>query len=129
MGQGIMEGWKSRNYDQFIGYGIGQYYEKTKKELAEHIKLDYLCDRKWEAVEQKEFDGIRTIKIEELERLERVLVVIFAASGWTLESIKKDLKSRDIEFVHVDEVIGKKRLLEGRFLKTGLPGESLSFLF
>ena len=50
--------WNHREYETAIGYGIGQYYEKTKGELSKVIKLDYLCDKKWENVDDFKYDGI-----------------------------------------------------------------------
>ena len=42
--------WQGKEYTEIIGYGVGQYYEKTKMELSSIVKLDYLCDRKWEKI-------------------------------------------------------------------------------
>ena len=63
---------EGRNYSKVIGYGIGQYYEKTKEELSKIIKLDFLCDRKWDQSDEEEYDGIALIKRKDLQDLENV---------------------------------------------------------
>lgn len=113
--------WNKKTYHNVVGYGIGQYYEMTSKELSKFITLDYLCDRKWENEHPEVYDGIRILRLEEVKQLESVLIIIFAASGWIVESIKRDLGGVPADFVHVDEVIGKRRMLDGRFLKETYP--------
>ena len=57
-----------KKYAVIVGYGIGQYYEKSKEELFRLKKPDYLCDRKWECEDAPHtYDGIKIIKRKELE--------------------------------------------------------------
>lgn len=81
------------SYKTIVLYGIGQYYEKVKKELFRLIKPDYLCDRKWETDSCQSYDGIPIIKKEQLKTLDNVLVIMTVVSPFILESIRKELKN------------------------------------
>lgn len=113
--------WEDKKYSTFIGYGIGQYYEKTKVELAKIVKLDYLCDRKWEEKDEKEYDSIALIKRKEINKLEGALLIVFTGNSWIYESIKRDLDKLGADYVHVDEIIGINGDLNGRMLKEKFP--------
>lgn len=110
-----------QKYSNIVGYGIGQYYENTKAELSKLIKLDYLCDRKWEETQQKEYDGIPIIRKKELKKLKTPLVIVFTASSWIYESIKKDMEILGVEFIRVDELVGINGTLNGKMLKERYP--------
>lgn len=113
---------EGRNYSKVIGYGIGQYYEKTKEELSKIIKLDFLCDRKWDQSDEEEYDGIAVIKRKDLQDLENVLLIIFAGTERNYNSIRRDLDGLNkVDFVHVDKVIGTKIFLNGKMLKDNYP--------
>lgn len=116
-----MFAWKDKIYQVIIGYGIGNYYEAIKRELLPFIKLDYLCDRKWEDSNKSEYDGIPLIKIEDLRNFQNVLIIIFSANTWVYESIKSDLSIWCVECVHVNEVIGINCMLSGKELKEMFP--------
>lgn len=70
-----MENWWGQ-YSAIVAYGIGQYFERIKGELSTIVRLDYLCDRKWEKEAITEYQGIPVIKKKELEKLENALVII-----------------------------------------------------
>lgn len=101
-----------KKYRTIIGYGIGQYYEKTKIELKKYIELDYLCDKKWETQEAPEtYDGIKIIKKSELVQLKDALIIIFSGTAWGTESIRKDIEGCGVEIKHVDDFVkGVKRV-------------------
>lgn len=111
--------WRGRNYSKIIGYGIGQYYEKTKERLAGIIKLDYLCDRKWDGTDKKEYDGISVVRRQDLKNIEDALLIIFAGNSRIYQSICDDLDG--IDHVHVDEMIGGNRRLNGKMLREQYP--------
>lgn len=113
--------WKDNEYSEIIGYGIGQYYEKTKLELFKILKLDYLCDRKWENGNEKEYDGIALVKRKDIKKFKKVLLIIFTGSSWVYESIKKDLDELEVAYVHVDEVLGLNNNVNGKVLKEKFP--------
>lgn len=113
--------WEDKKYSIFIGYGIGQYYEKTKDELSKIIKLDYLCDRKWEDSDKREYDDIALIKRKEISMLEGVLLIVFTGNSWIYESIKRDLDELGVDHIHVDKVIGKNGDINGRMIKERFP--------
>lgn len=114
--------WGDKDYSKIIGYGIGQYYEKTKEELSGSMRLDLLCDRKWDDSDQKEYDGIALVKRRDLKDFRNALVVIFAGNARVYDSIRNDLAgSEGLDHVHVDEVIGKNRWLSGKRLKKRYP--------
>ena len=109
-------------YKVIVGYGIGQYYEKTKSELQKILKLDYLCDKKWESEDAPTvYDDIRIIKRKELSHLSDALIVIFSATSWGIESIKKDIGGYGIPVKHVDELVGGVKRVSGKLLKEKYP--------
>ncbi|MDE5907460.1 MAG: acyltransferase [Lachnospiraceae bacterium] len=113
---------RGKEYANIVGYGAaGGYYEKTKRELATIMNLDYLCDRKWENSGQKEHDGIPLIHMKDLKNLDDALVIIFASGHWMYEAIKSDLDALGMEYVHVNEVIGCNKILDGKMLKEQFP--------
>lgn len=109
--------WQDKKYIQKIGYGIGQYYEKTKAELSKIIKLDYLCDRKWEGNSEKEHDGIAIIRKSELKQYEGALVIVFTGNACVYQSIQSDLNKMGMDYIHVDKILGLGRGLTGKMLK------------
>lgn len=102
----------------YVGYGIGQCYENTKDKLAAKIKLDYLCDRKWEGTDVLEYDRIPVISKDKIRTLENVLVIVFTLNGLVQKSIQGELENLNVSFIHVSEVLGKVPHLTGRILKT-----------
>ena len=117
-----MEAWNGKNYSRIIGYGIGQYYEKTKEELAGIIRLDYLCDRKWDGTDKKEHDGIPVVRRQDLKDIGDALLVIFAGNSWIYQSICDDLDELDgVDHVHVDEMTRGNRRLNGKTLREQYP--------
>lgn len=113
--------WKGKLYSNIIGYGVGGCYENTKAELSAILPLDYLCDRKWEDSEETEYDGIPIIRVKHLDKVENVLLVVFATGEWMYESIKSDLDKMGMEYVHVNDVIGKIQRWNGKLLKEQFP--------
>ena len=61
-----------KEYSEIVGYGIGQYYEKTKTALSKIIKLDYLCDRKWDYREAEKYDDIPLIRRDDLKKIKNL---------------------------------------------------------
>lgn len=102
----------------YVGYGIGQCYENTKDTLAAKIKLDYLCDRKWEGSGVSEYDGIPVISKNKIRTLENVLVVVFTLNDLVQKSIQGELENLNVSFIHVSELLGKVPHLTGKILKT-----------
>lgn len=117
MGDKLMEIWENKKYTRKIGYGIGQYYEKTKEELAKIVKLDYLCDRKWEGNDEVEYDGNRIIRRADLAQCKEALIIVFTGSSWVYQSIQNDLNELGIDYIHVDEILKKETSLNGKVLR------------
>lgn len=107
--------WKK--YKVVVGYGIGQYYEKTKDELREIVKLDYLCDRKWEDGHPDCYDGIEIIDRDALKRLKDALIVVFIGSRWGYESIKGDVERLGLPVLHVDDILSQCKEINGKLLR------------
>lgn len=113
-----------KKYKTVIGYGVGQYYEKRKAELKEVIKLDYLCDRKWEGKDAPDtYDGIKVMKREQLSGLSEALIIVFSSALWRFEEIKKDIGIYGIPLKSVDEIIGggDTKQISGKLLKERFP--------
>lgn len=113
--------WEENKSIKKIGYGIGQYYERTKEELSKVLKLDYLCDRKWEENNEMEYDGISIIRKADLAQCEEALVIIFTGSSWVYQSIQRDLDEMKMTYIHVDEILGTDNWLDGKMLLEKYP--------
>jgi len=113
-GDGCMDKKMKRTY---VGYGIGQCYENAKDKLAAKIKLDYLCDRKWEGSDVLEYDGIPVISKDKIQMLENALVIVFTLNSLVQKSIQGELENLKVSYIHVSEVLGKVPQLTGRILK------------
>lgn len=113
-----------QKYKVVVGYGIGQYYEKTKEELRKTVKLDYLCDRKWEEGHPDRYDGIEIIDRDGLKRLKDALVVVLIGSRWGYESIRKDIETFGLTALHVDDILYHSREITGKKLKEEFPNGS-----
>lgn len=113
--------WNNRKYSVVVGYGAGQCYIRTKSELSMIVKLDYLCDRKWDNTKQQEYDGIPIIKKDNINKLDNVIVIIFTDNNRVYESIKKELSGLQIESIHVDDIIRCNTVLNGKELKERFP--------
>lgn len=108
-------------YATVIVYGIGQYYEKIKKELFRHVKPDYLCDRKWDADGPDSYDDIPIIKREKLSEIEHSLIII-ALKGVTYTSAKCDLQSlENVTVMHADSILEELKSITGKKLKELCP--------
>lgn len=90
--KGVILDISQRLYKAVIVYGIGKCYEAVKEKLFQCIKIDYLCDRKWENTALECYDGIPIIKRKQLMSLKDVLVIITAFSPSVIDSIKADLR-------------------------------------
>ena len=112
-----------KQYKIIIGYGVGQYYETVKDELFKTISLTYIYDRKWEEDQPEKYDGIPTISKSVLFELENALVVIMIGSRWIYEPIIKELEAWGLSVIHVDEIIGKKKEIDGITLKRNYLGK------
>lgn len=112
---------KDKEYSEIVGYGIGQYYEKTKTALSKIVQLDYLCDRKWDNGAKEKYDDIPLIRRADLKKLKKCLVIIFTSSSWIYKSIKGDLDALGVAYIHVDEILGKNCDLDGKLLKEKFP--------
>lgn len=108
-------------YENIVCYGIGQYYEIIKKELFRKINLTYLCDRKWDGEQINQYDDVPIIPRKQLLKLKNVLIIVAVATNWTYEAIKSELESLGLTVVHVDQVIGKIREIDGQMLKRNYP--------
>lgn len=105
-------------YKNIVGYGVGQYYETVKDELFQSVPMTYLCDRKWDEEQVKEYDGIPVISVNKLKELENALVIILIGSRRIYEAVMKELKGQGMTVIHVDEVLGRERKIGGSVLKS-----------
>ena len=47
--------------EEYIAYGIGNYYQAVKQEVSSIIEFNYICDKKFDNVSDTEYDGIQII--------------------------------------------------------------------
>ena len=103
-----------------VGYGIGQYYEKLKESnlLEGNIKFDYLCDRRWEGTNLKQYDGISIISKDNIGKLKNPLVVVLLSSQWISEQIVTEMDNEGIECKRIQEIIPLEYTITGKELKS-----------
>lgn len=104
-------------YKSVIGYGVGEYYERHKSQILQAVKLDYLCDKKWDDTAQTEYDGIAVIQKKQISSLEKVLIVIMVCNKWQEESIKNNLSGIDADILCISEIFPEEIIITGKELK------------
>lgn len=111
-----------QNYQNIVAYGIGEYFEKRKREILDVLRIDYVCDKKWENSGINSYDGLPIITREDILKLENTLVVIMVQHKPLIESIKRELEGR-VDIVHINEVISFRKhiVLTGGELKKNYP--------
>ena len=109
------------DYNRIIGYGVGQYYETIKTALAEKIKLDALCDKKFDEENIIEYDGIPVVSRKAFAEAENVLVILMLSNHYICAQIQSELKECGIPYVHVDKILQTKRAISGKELKQKYP--------
>lgn len=100
----------------YVGYGIGCYYSSVCKEVKEKIELSYLCDKKWDKHDVVSYDNIPIISQKELAKIENVKVIIFPSDNVIKSSIANELSELGIEYIFVDELLGRRSLI-GKIIK------------
>lgn len=91
-------------YDNIIGYGVGQYYEEIKDAFRGKVKIDYLCDVRWKEG-GGEYDGIKTISTEKIRDLSNALVIIFSGNTQNYSSICSICKDLQVDYIHADMLL------------------------
>ncbi len=91
-------------YDNIVGYGVGQYYEKVKAALYKKVKFDYLCDARLKERDGK-YDEIDIISVEHIRGLPNVLVIVMTGNEKNYISIRNICESLCVDYVHVDMIL------------------------
>ncbi len=91
-------------YDNIIGYGVGQYYEEIKDAFRGKVKIDYLCDVRWKEG-GGEYDGIKIISTEKIRDLSNALVIIFSGNTQNYSSICSICKDLQVDYIHADMLL------------------------
>jgi len=104
-------------YKCVVGYGIGQYYDYVKKLMPVDIRLDYLCDSRWEQI-GNQYDGLPVIAPNDLTKLKDVFVIVFAGLPRNYTSISVFLDQLGLSYVHANTFVGSEITLTGKALKT-----------
>lgn len=103
-------------YQYVVGYGIGQYYDYVKAQIMPEVRLDYLCDARWEQI-GKQYNGIDVISPDELRNLQNPFVIVFSGNQRNFQSISSMLKSMGLPYIHADKVIDAGYSISGKQLK------------
>ncbi len=103
-------------YQYIVGYGIGQYYDYIKTKISSEIHLDYLCDMKWKQI-GREYDGVEVISPDKLRTLENVFVIIFSGNPRNYQSISNMMKTINLPFAHINQIIRLEYSISGKRLK------------
>lgn len=91
-------------YDNIVGYGVGQYYEKVKADLFRKVKFHYLCDVKFKNQKGK-YDKIDIISVDDIRDLRNVLVIIMTGNEQNYLSIRNICESLGVDYVHADVIL------------------------
>ena len=109
-------------YDCIVGYGIGQYYEYVKEKIRARVKLDYLCDMKWEQYGDR-YDGILVIAPETVKSLKNPVAIVFSGNPRNYNSISGMLREMGVPHVHASGLVETEYSISGSELKKRCSGE------
>lgn len=99
----------------YIGYGIGCNYDSISAQVKGKVQLAFLCDKKWDSSVTM-YDKIPVISQSHILKIENAKVIIFPSDIPVKNAIAKELQTLGIEYVFVDELLGR-RYLTGRDVK------------
>lgn len=88
-------------YDNIVGYGVGQYYEENKLCFSEKIKINYLCDVRWKE-SGGQYDGIDIISIDQIRYLSNVLVILFSGNPQNYASMCSVCNDLQVDYMHAE---------------------------
>ncbi|EOS69971.1 hypothetical protein C818_02134 [Lachnospiraceae bacterium MD308] len=109
------------SYDVIVGYGIGLNYEERKRYLKGKVKFNYLADKRWETTKIQEYDGIPIIRWDELQQLEKALIVLFPKSESVRSNIIEELKETKADIYYVHDLFELEHCISGEDLISLLP--------
>ncbi len=93
-----------------VGYGVGFYYEAVKEKAREIMRIDYLCDAKWDDSDIKEYDGIPVLKRKDLDAIENKVLVIFSCNEPIKQLLAKEFGEKGYEYHFAMTVLGARAL-------------------
>ena len=83
-------------YGCIVGYGLGQYYEYIKGKIQNRVRLDYLCDMKWEQYGEQ-YDGIQVIAPDKIRTLKNPIAIVFSGNPRNYNSISAMLQEIGVD--------------------------------
>ena len=100
-----------------IAFGIGQNFIRMREALGERMRVDYVMDKKWEGTDDRFFEGIPILRLEELGRQANALVVVFPRYASMRQEIIALLKSYDVDVADAGRVFPMEYVITGKRLK------------
>ncbi len=99
-----------------IAYGIGFYYEAVKEVVNSFLKIDYLCDKKWDDSDIDSYDGIPIIKRKELETITDFVMVAFTCNEPLKQELIEEFGRENYEYYFAMDLLGA-RTVTGKDIK------------
>ena len=108
-------------YGCIVGYGLGQYYEYIKGKIQNRVRLDYLCDMKWEQYGEQ-YDGIQVIAPNKIRTLKNPIAIVFSGNPRNYNSISAMLQEIGVPYVHASRLAETEYSISGKELKQRCSG-------
>ncbi len=105
-----------------IGYGVGFYYEAVKDKAREIMRIDYLCDAKWDDSDIEFYDNIPVIKRKDLEKVQNKVLVIFSCINALVKTIIDEFTSKGYECCSAMELMGVREITGSQIKAEGKDG-------
>lgn len=111
-----------KKYGTIIVYGIGEYYHRYRDRILNEIGPDYISDRAFESDDSEVFDGVRTLRPDEIKEMAAPVVVITIEKHWVVAELKQHFSDMGIVAVHAGEFLGpSRRFISGKELLKAAP--------
>lgn len=95
-----------QNYEEYIAYGIGNYYHAVKQEIGSIVKFSYICDKKFDNVLDTYYDGIEIIRRSQLKNRTNSIVVIFSCDEPIKDALAHEFSHIGIKYIFAMDLLG-----------------------
>ena len=108
--------------EEYIAYGIGNYYQAVKQEVSSIIEFNYICDKKFDNVSDTEYDGIQIIHRSQLKDKINATVVIFSCDEPLKQNLAKEFSENGMKYVFAMDLLGCTTVTGLEIKKNGVKG-------
>ena len=106
-----------------IGYGVGFYYKAVKEKTREIMRIDYLCDAKWDDSDIEFYDNIPVIKRKDLEKVPNKVLVIFSCNQPLIRTLSAEFAAKGYEHYSAMSLLGSRVITGAEIKAEGKDGE------